>query len=63
LTVVFADNDPIVLEAITELLRTKGYEVHPTQDGLEALQAIRRIRPSYVILDIVLPKIDGSRVC
>lgn len=63
LTVVFADNDPIVLEAITELLRTKGYEVHPAQDGLEALQAIRRIRPSYVILDIVMPKIDGSRVC
>ena len=63
LTVVFADNDPIVLEAITELLRTKGYEVHPTKDGLEALQAIRRIHPSYVILDIVMPKIDGSRVC
>ena len=62
-TVVFADNDPIVLEAITELLRTKGYEVHPTQDGLETLQAIRRIHPSYVILDIVMPKIDGSRVC
>ena len=35
LTVVFADKDPIVLEAIIELLRTKGYEVHPTQDGLE----------------------------
>jgi CheY-like chemotaxis protein len=62
-TVVFADNDPIVLEAITELLRTKGYEVHQTRDGLEALQAIRRIHPSYVILDIVMPKIDGSRVC
>ncbi len=63
LTVVFADNDPIVLEAITELLRTKGYEVHPVQDGLDALQAIRRIHPTYVILDIVMPKIDGSRVC
>lgn len=62
-TLVFADNDPIVLEAITELLRTKGYEVHPVQDGLEALQAIRRIHPTYVILDIVMPKIDGSRVC
>jgi len=62
-TVVFADNDPILLEAIPELLRTKGYEVHPTQDGLETLQAIRRLKPSYVILDIVMPKIDGSRVC
>ncbi len=62
-TIVFADNDPILLEAIPELLQTKGYEVHCAQDGLEALQTIRRLRPGYVILDIVMPKIDGSRVC
>jgi CheY-like chemotaxis protein len=62
-SVVFADNDPILIEAIPELLRAKGYEVHATRDGLETLQAIRRLKPSYVILDIVMPKIDGSRVC
>lgn len=62
-TVVFADNDPILLEAIPELLRAKGYTVHPTRDGLETLETIRRLKPNYVILDIVMPKIDGSRVC
>jgi len=62
-TILFADNDPILSEAVPELLKTKGYEVHSTQDGLETLQAIRRLKPSYVILDIVMPKIDGSRVC
>ena len=62
-TILFADNDPILLEAIPELLQTKGYEVHATRDGLETLQAIRRLKPSYVILDIVMPKLDGSRVC
>ena len=62
-TVVFADNDPTLLEVITGVLEAKGYRVHRTQDGLETLQAIRRLRPSYVILDIVMPKIDGSRVC
>jgi two-component system, cell cycle sensor histidine kinase and response regulator CckA len=62
-TILFADNDPILLDAIPELLQTKGYEVHTTQDGLETLQAIRRLRPGYVILDIVMPKLDGSRVC
>jgi PAS domain S-box-containing protein len=61
--VIFADNDPILADAIPELLRTKGYEVHVTRDGLETLQAIRRLKPSYVILDIVMPKLDGSRVC
>lgn len=62
-SIVFADNDALLLEIIGELLRNKGYEVHLARDGLEALRAIRKLRPSYVILDIVMPKIDGSRVC
>jgi PAS domain S-box-containing protein len=61
--IVFADNDALLLEVIGELLRNRGYEVHLARDGLEALQAIRKLKPSYVILDIVMPKIDGSRVC
>lgn len=62
-SVVFADNDALLLEAIGELLRNKGYEVHLARDGLEALRVIRELKPSFVILDIVMPKIDGSRVC
>jgi PAS domain S-box-containing protein len=62
-TILFADNDPILLDAIPELLQAKGYAVHVTQDGLETLRAIRRLKPTYVILDIVMPKLDGSRVC
>ncbi len=62
-TIVFADNDVLLVEAIGELLRDKGYEVHVARDGLEALLAIRKVKPDYVILDIVMPKVDGSRVC
>ena len=62
-SIVFADGDALLLEAIGELLRNKGYEVHLARDGLEALRAIRKLKPTCVILDIVMPKIDGSRVC
>jgi PAS domain S-box-containing protein len=62
-TVLFADNDPILVDAIPELLRAKGYDVQVTQDGLETLHAIRRLKPNFVILDIVMAKLDGSRVC
>ena len=62
-SIVFADNDPLLQEALGELLRDKGYEVHMARDGLEALLTIRRVKPSFVLLDIVMPKIDGSRVC
>jgi two-component system, cell cycle sensor histidine kinase and response regulator CckA len=62
-TIVFADNDELILEALSELLRSKGYEVHGARDGLEALQVIRKVKPDYAILDIVMPKVDGGRVC
>jgi CheY-like chemotaxis protein len=62
-TIVFADDDLLILEAITEILKAKGYAVHTAQDGLEALALIRKVKPDYIILDVVLPKLDGGRVC
>jgi len=62
-SIVLADNDKLVSEVMGELLRSKGYEVHLAEDGLEALQLIRAVRPTYLILDVVMPKLDGSRVC
>jgi PAS domain S-box-containing protein len=37
--------------------------VQVAQDGLEAWQLIKKIRPTYVILDVVMPKLEGSQVC
>lgn len=62
-TVVFVDNDRFFLEAMTDLLREKGFAVRTAQDGLEALSVIREVVPDYILLDIVIPKIDGGRVC
>jgi PAS domain S-box-containing protein len=62
-SIVFADNDALILEAISELLRSKGFDVHVAEDGLAAWERIRQIRPTYVILDVVMPKLDGSQVC
>jgi PAS domain S-box-containing protein len=62
-SIVFADNDPLLQEALGELLRDKGFEVHIARDGLEALLTIRSVKPNFVVLDIVMPKIDGGRVC
>ena len=62
-SIVFADNDALILEAISELLRSKGFDVHGAEDGLAAWERIRQVRPTYVILDVVMPKLDGSQVC
>jgi PAS domain S-box-containing protein len=62
-SIVFAENDNLLSELLGELLRSKGYDVYLAHDGLEALELIRTIRPTFVILDVVMPKLDGSRVC
>jgi CheY-like chemotaxis protein len=62
-TIVFADDDPIILSAVSEALAGEGYSVHMARDGLEALALIRAVKPDYIILDIMLPKLDGGRLC
>jgi CheY-like chemotaxis protein len=62
-SIVFVDNDRFFLEALTDFLGEQGFSVHTAQDGLEALSVIREVMPDYILLDIVIPKIDGGRVC
>jgi PAS domain S-box-containing protein len=62
-SIVFADDDPMILEAMTEVLSAEGYAVHAARDGLEALALIRAVKPDYIILDVMLPKLDGGRIC
>jgi len=62
-TVVLVDDDAMILAAMTEVLGGAGYEVHTARDGLEGLALIRAVKPDYIILDVVLPKLDGGRLC
>jgi len=57
------DNDRLYVELIGDLLTEAGYAVTKAYDGMEALEVIERERPDLVILDIVMPKIEGDRVC
>lgn len=61
--IVLAESDPMTLEALAEVLGAEGYAVHPARDGLEALALIRTLTPDYIILGVVLPKLDGGEVC
>ena len=62
-SVLFADNDLLLLEAVGDFLRASGFQVFLAQDGLQALEICRKEKPNFVILDIVMPRIDGARVC
>ena len=44
---------------VTDALRDEGYEVEAAADGLEALQLVERRRPDVVLLDLMMPNMDG----
>ncbi|MBI5167737.1 MAG: response regulator [candidate division NC10 bacterium] len=61
--VLIVDNDRFFLDIVGDFLTEKGYDIRKASDGLEALEKIREEPPEFIILDIILPKIDGGRVC
>ena len=61
-TVLCVDNDRNLCEILAKALRSEGYRVATAHDGDLALEAIGRVRPDLVLLDLILPKRDGFAV-
>lgn len=60
--VLIVDDEPNILISLEFLLRREGFEVSIARDGEEGLAAIRAERPQLVILDVMMPKLDGFAV-
>ncbi|PPF13579.1 DNA-binding response regulator [Rathayibacter sp. AY1G1] len=61
--ILVVDDDAALAEMIGIVLRADGYDVSFCADGSGALEAFRRARPDLVLLDLMLPGIDGIEVC
>lgn len=61
--ILAVDDSPTVLEMIKAILEAGGYEVITAADGDEALKTARAESPDLILLDVMLPKLDGYRVC
>jgi len=61
--ILIADDDPERLKALVERLQSEGFSVLSAQDGLEALDRAREELPDAIILNLLLRRIDGLRVC
>jgi DNA-binding response OmpR family regulator len=57
------EDEAHLAEVIAENLELEGYAVSVVGDGLAALDAVRRDRPELVLLDVMLPGLDGFSVC
>jgi len=61
-TILAADDDPQLLRLVTRNLQLEGYEVIAVSDGQQALTQIEDHAPTLVLLDIMMPKLDGFSV-
>jgi len=61
--VLVVDDEPAVRAALERALGLEGYEVALAEDGEDALRALRRERPELVVLDVLMPGLDGVAVC
>ncbi|MFN8160015.1 MAG: response regulator transcription factor [Solirubrobacterales bacterium] len=60
--VLVVDDEPNIAEVVAMALRYEGYEVRTAAEGREALEEVREFRPALVVLDVMLPGIDGFEV-
>ncbi len=62
-TILVVDDEPAIVDVLTYNLEKAHYRVIAARDGDEALEQVRRQRPDLVILDLMLPGLDGLEVC
>ncbi len=63
ITVLVVEDEPAIAQAIVHLLSAEGWTVRAVGDGLAGVEAASRLEPDVVLLDVMLPGIDGLEVC
>jgi two-component system alkaline phosphatase synthesis response regulator PhoP len=61
--ILVVDDDPDIIKATKRVLESRGYRVIAALNGEECLEKIQEERPDLIILDLLMPKLDGFGVC
>jgi len=61
--ILLVDDEPSIIQLSQMYLEREGYRIESVKDGEAALSAVERLRPALVVLDVMLPKLDGFEVC
>jgi DNA-binding response OmpR family regulator len=61
--ILLVDDEPPILQLARIYLEREGFRVQEARDGVAALEMINRMHPALVVLDVMLPKLDGYEVC
>ena len=61
--ILVVDDDPDILDAVTMILESQAYTVVTARDGIEGLATLKSENPDLMILDLMMPKMDGFAMC
>ena len=61
--ILVVDDEPFIVQMVTSRLMASGYEVVSGADGQEALEKAHSEKPDLIILDVMMPKLDGYQAC
>jgi len=61
--ILLVDDEPDVLDFLSFNLQKEGYEVHTASNGREAIQVAKKVSPNLILLDVMMPEMDGIEAC
>lgn len=61
--ILIVDDDPHIRELAKAFLKNEGFDIYEASDGIEALSRLETVKADMVILDIMMPNMDGWELC
>jgi putative two-component system response regulator len=61
--ILVVDDDPMIVDVLTRFLSREGYDVITAQNGVQALDSVKRYQPDLILLDVTMPEMDGFTAC
>src|SRR4051794_1928718 len=61
-SVLIVDDDPVIRRMLQLSFESEGFDVSTANDGVEGLEAMRKNNPDVIVLDIMMPRLDGMKV-
>ena len=61
--ILLVDDEPDILEIVGYNLGNEGYQIFTSTNGIEAVEEARKISPHLILLDVMMPEMDGIEAC
>lgn len=61
--ILLVDDEPDILEIVSYNLKKEGYDIYTAENGLEAVSQAKKVQPHLILLDVMMPEMDGVEAC